>query len=86
MARKNDPSAKTRKIRAAHGNDCAKCPICCRPAYSPYRRLDTQGKIIEGCVDASHTGKHVPISESERWHWRPEAIEIRRAELAAISR
>ena len=33
--------------------------------------------MVEGCVDAVHTGQLIPLTESYRWHNRPEAKAIR---------
>lgn len=53
-----------------------RCNTCTRPLASPFRR-SVGGKIVEGCVDDSHTG-HI-YGESLRWHMRPAAKEIRKA-------
>jgi len=79
-----DPSQKIMKIRLAAGGSATTCPTCTRPAENPYRRWDASGRIIEGCVDAIHTGKLVPISSSNGWHMRKKAIAIRRSELDAL--
>lgn len=51
-----------------------KCNTCGRSVFSPYRR-HVNGKIIEGCIDASHEGKL--YGESLRWHNRKEAKDFR---------
>lgn len=51
-----------------------KCPTCTRSVFSPYRRL-FNGKIVEGCIDASHDDKL--YGESLRWHNRKEAKDFR---------
>jgi hypothetical protein len=56
-----------------------RCPICCQPAAAPYRRHDARGVIFEGCVASFHTGHLVPMSESARWHNRPESKRCRAA-------
>jgi hypothetical protein len=56
----------------------ATCPICCRPAAAPYRRYNSRGQVVEGCVAAFHGGKLVTPSESNRWHCRPATKSIRR--------
>jgi len=53
------------------------CNTCCRPSNAPYRRHDIRGNVVEGCVDAVHTGQLIPLTESYRWHNRPEAKAIR---------
>jgi hypothetical protein len=52
------------------------CPICTRPANSPYVRKDARGHVIEGCVDACH-GKHLVIDAYSSWWHRKEAKAIR---------
>jgi len=63
-----------------------KCPTCCREAHSPHRRHDTSGKIVEGCVDAFHTGHLVPLSGSAMWHNRPAAKQIRKNLSAMLTK
>lgn len=53
-----------------------RCFTCTRPVSSPYRRHDASGRIVEGCIDASHDGNI--FGESLRWHMRPIAKEIRK--------
>lgn len=74
--------AKINALRAKHGNDGTMCPVCCRHAVSPYRQI-VGGRIVEGCVDASH-GPHVWAGNGLAWHMRPQAVELRRAELAKL--
>jgi len=72
-------SAEILRIRAEHGGHSVTCPICVKPADAPYRRL-VGGVIVEGCVDAMHTGR---ISgESAAWHVRPSARAMRKDRLA----
>ena len=55
----------------------AVCTICGKPAGSPYRRHDSEGKIFEGCVDGFHSG-HLPIpSNTAAWHNRSSAKKLR---------
>jgi len=54
------------------------CPTCTRSVYSPYRQYDSHGKVLGGCVDECHTPHLLTISESTRWHNRPEAKQIRK--------
>lgn len=54
------------------------CPTCFRPVASPFRVTDAAGKIVNGCVDAAHDDKLVPISASASWHGRKEASQIRK--------
>jgi hypothetical protein len=56
----------------------AVCLTCNRPVASPWRVWDARGHILNGCVDASHTGHLTPLSESARWHTRPAAVKIRK--------
>ncbi len=53
------------------------CPVCTRDVRMPYYRKDARGKVIVGCVDASH-GEHLLDSEYRRWWMRKEAKAIRR--------
>ena len=53
------------------------CNTCVKPADSPYRRYDNNGYVIEGCIDAIHTGHLVTPSASSMWHNRPEAKKWR---------
>lgn len=52
------------------------CTTCNRPANAPARRI-VDGRIVEGCVDAAHTGHLIVPSDSAEWHNRPEAKAIR---------
>jgi len=52
----------------------ARCTTCCRTAAAPYRRV-VDGRIVEGCVDAIHTG-HL-IGGSRDWHETLAAYQIR---------
>lgn len=54
------------------------CTTCNRPVTSPTRRFDDRGRVVQGCVDDSHTGHLMVPSESARWHDRPAARAIRR--------
>lgn len=83
---KPTPSSRTMAIRAKAGNDGSKCCLCGRKPSNPFRAYDRAGRIVAGCVDATHTGHLVPISECSRWHNRPVANELRRNELNRISR
>lgn len=53
------------------------CNICCHLANDPFRSHDEQGKIVMGCVDASHTPYLKTDTTDWQWHWRPEAMRIR---------
>ena len=55
------------------------CNICGKPFNKPFRSYDSNGNIVHGCVDGSHTGYLVPLSASAIWHNRKEAKEIRAA-------
>jgi hypothetical protein len=80
-----DVSSKILDIRLAAGGSSEVCPTCGRNASNPYRRC-VEDKIIEGCVDAVHTGRLTPISGSNSWHMRNEAIAIRRADYDGLVR
>ena len=76
-----DRIAETKVVpveRKTKRNPSDKCLTCGRDVYSPYRTFDSRGRVTGGCVDASHTGKLTPISESSRWHNRLEAKKIRK--------
>lgn len=60
------------------------CRICCRPLAAPARQFDARGKVVLGCVAADHDGHLVPLSESLRWHNRPEAKKLRKAQRDAL--
>lgn len=71
-------SAEINSIRAAAGWDGKTCTTCCRDVGSPARVYDERGRVVQGCIDSSHEGRL--IAESSRWHHRPEALAMRRAE------
>ncbi len=71
-------SAEINAVRTAAGWDGLKCTTCGRDAGSPARVYDERGRVVQGCIDSSHEG-HL-IAESSRWHHRPEAQAMRRAE------
>jgi len=77
-------SAKILAIRAKAGNPNTICPTCGRKPENPFRRTDLRGKTIYGCIDAIHTGRLVCPSESNRWHLRPEAKQLRRETLKSL--
>jgi hypothetical protein len=84
-----EPSEKILKIRNAAlaslgAAPSDRCPTCSRPAGAPFRSYDDRGHVVHGCVDAFHTGHLVTPSASAAWHHRPEAVALRRAELARI--
>lgn len=68
--------AKILNLRILNGGSVDRCPTCGHSPENPYRRV-INGKIIEGCVDATHTGRLPVPSASSDWHMRPEAIEVR---------
>jgi hypothetical protein len=78
------------KARAALGMlACSMtCPTCGRHVGAPYRRVEgilgQGGRIIEGCVDAAHSGALVPGGYNAQWHDREGARQIRRAELERL--
>lgn len=47
------------------------CPDCGHPAAQPYRRRNSDGILIEGCVSSFHN------ASADAWHNRPEAQELR---------
>lgn len=77
-------SIRTKALAALGAAPSDRCPTCGRLAGAPFRSYDDRGRVVHGCVDAFHTGHLVTPSESVRWHGRPEAKEIRRAELTSL--
>lgn len=43
------------------------CSICTKLANNPYRHFDSQGNIIEGCIDKCHD-KYIS-KPSNSWRW-----------------
>jgi len=43
------------------------CSTCGKDAYSPYRHISIDGKIIEGCIDKCHDEHLIPTTNS--WQW-----------------
>lgn len=84
MHARRSVSQRIMKIRLAAGGSADVCCTCGRGAGAPYRRHDASGHVIEGCVDAIHTGMLVTTTESNRWQNRPEADQIRRATLNSL--
>lgn len=84
MALYTDPvSAEILILRCAnrtHHPD--RCPVCCRPRSQPARRR-VLGEIVEGCVDASHTGFLVDPADAA-WHASPDAFDLREEELLRL--
>ncbi len=77
-------SAKINAIRnAALGEAHTRCPTCGHGASAPYRRV-SEGKIVEGCIDAFHA--EALYGESLRWHTRPAAQKLRQGTLALLER
>jgi hypothetical protein len=77
-------SARINAIRQANGGSTSECPTCCRPVNSPFRVFDEAGKVVMGCVDAAHEGHFPRPSESAVWHYRHEARDMRRQDLARL--
>ena len=77
MTRQSDASisAKIQTIRIAHGNPGTECPTCGNALNAPYRRW--AGVVIEGCIDACHTGRLPEGTETANWHYRMEARAMR---------
>lgn len=72
------------RIRAAAGaQDLTRCPTCLCKRTAPARRLNRDAVIIEGCVDAAHSGYLIDTDDAV-WHARPEAFAIRQQELDAL--
>jgi len=51
-----------------------RCTTCACPVEKPYRRHNAAGAIVEGCIDACHTGL---TGESAAWHDRACAVAYR---------
>lgn len=81
--RDQNVSAMIVAIRESAGNPGITCPICVRIASAPYRRRNAAGRIVEGCVDAFHTGRLVTQADSA-WHDRPDAREMRVTTLKSL--
>lgn len=52
------------------------CAICGKLPHQPIRRL-VDGKIVEGCISAFHSGHLAPGSADEAWHNRESAKAFR---------
>lgn len=77
-------SAKILAIRAKAGNPNTTCPTCGKRPAAPFR-VFSGSRVLYGCVDAIHTGQLVYPSESNRWHHRKEAKELRQKELSSLT-
>jgi hypothetical protein len=53
------------------------CNTCCRPAHSPWRVYNENGKVVHGCIDEFHSGHLVTPSANSAWHNRPVAVKLR---------
>jgi hypothetical protein len=60
------------------------CRTCTRPVYAPFRRHDASGKIIHGCIDASHEAYMSPSMSTGAWHFSANGIALRKATLAHL--
>lgn len=80
--RRDAVSANINTIRTKAGWPGSHCPTCTRAVSTPYRQYDSHGKVVSGCVDASHVG-HV-YGESLRWHVGLHGREIRRQTLESL--
>jgi hypothetical protein len=84
MLRKHDASRshKINDIRHRTGNPMTHCPTCGHGANNAYRRWSADMRtVLEGCVDAFHTGANQGGGTSNAWHVRESACALRRAEL-----
>lgn len=61
-------------IRLRAGGDPYRCCTCGHPRSAPYRSRH-KGRIVEGCIDASHSGW--VRGEDQAWHERPQAVAHR---------
>lgn len=74
---------RTRALKALGSEIEDRCPLCMKPAASPYRSPDHKS----GCVDAHHTAALQGLNlQTAQWHFRPEAVNIRRSLLASLPR
>lgn len=86
MASKMSVSERIVKSRVAAGGDADRCPTCCRAADAPFRRMSPAGDVVHGCIDAVHERHMAPAKHAATgaWHFRPEAVEMRRQELERV--
>ncbi len=74
-------SATIMRLRHAAGVNPHTCPTCGHARSAPRRRV-RDGDIVEGCVDASHTGW--VRGPDLAWHDRAPARAIRAREAARL--
>lgn len=43
------------------------CPTCTKPLNNPYRRYNSEGQIVEGCIDKCHDRHLIPTTNSYNW-------------------
>ena len=83
-------SAALVQLRIANGGSAEICPTCCCPRDTPYRSRSGGGsRIVEGCIDASHTAdlsERAPSDDDRLWHEREEAQALRAKELLRMKR
>ena len=65
------------------------CKTCGHPVSWPYRRRNSHGEIVEGCVDASHDVIPTDVSgqhrENRAWHDRPASVRVREHAAARLA-
>lgn len=71
-------TSKEMARRAQAGNDNTRCPLCCNPIHAPWYVKDAHGRVVQGCVDASHAPAALAVGAYTEWYHRPVAREIRR--------
>jgi len=90
MKTDRDISAAIVQIRIANGGSATHCPTCGCARHQPYRfRVDGGQRIVEGCIDASHTEDMLdrPVGDLDRaWHEREEVAQMRRDHLDRLRR
>jgi hypothetical protein len=60
------------------------CRTCNKPVDNPYRRRNTDGNIVEGCVAEDHSGQIFSTQDDLNWHNRYEAVKIRNAIITGL--
>jgi hypothetical protein len=77
----SEDAANSRKIedtRRAAGGEMDRCPTCTRTPDAPFRRIDPSGAVVHGCINACHTGRLSPTTNSGVWHSRQAARVLRK--------
>jgi hypothetical protein len=77
--------------RASLGlGEAVTCPTCARKLDAPYRHTIGAPEhgggyaVVEGCVDAAHSGRLIPGGYDAQWHDRDAARSVRRMVLDGL--